>query len=312
VITGEANALTTGTKGLYFIKEALIGFSNAPYTVVGSCDSVNYAMDGTDYWTDYTKLVFAIGTNDHSWIVLKQTGIGANFQIVIECKTTNTSYPRITFAFSPSAGFTGGDETARPTATDEVVVINTLEWFWITSGTNGNGVINVMQSTDGECTRIVCCGNNAACTLFIIDKPKNPDSSWTNPCVVAHKRLAVGSEALTYAFFNDLDSNVHGLFTGVETTYFLATIGAVAAMLGEQIGGVNDVENAYEIYPIWLFSSTPTRKGTHGQLYDLWFSTTVGLVTGDTYPLAGSLTFAQFGQMVFPWDGATVPIVTGS
>jgi hypothetical protein len=242
---------------------------------------------------------------------LKQTGIAANFQICIAALTANATYPRITLVVSQNAGFTGGGLSDRPTATDERVVLDESDWFWISSSTNSDGVIDVVESTDGECTRVVFCGSNAAVALLLIDKPKNPDANWTNPWVVGHKRGNQGSDQLTYSSFNDNDE-FYGQFTGVDTTYYLATIGFNNAMIGEQIGGANEVENAYEIYPIWLYCPTASRKGTHGQLYDLWFSAADGVVTGDTYPLAGGMTFAQFSEMVFAWDGATVPVITGS
>jgi hypothetical protein len=310
-IAGTANARETAQRALWWIKECLIGFSNAPWTVVGSCDASSFAMDGTDYWVDYEDIVFQTDANDYSWIVLKQTGIAANFQICIAALTANATYPRITLVVSQNAGFTGGGLSDRPTATDERVVLDESDWFWISSSTNSDGVIDVMESTDGECTRVVFCGSNAAVALLLIDKPKNPDANWTNPWVVGHKRGNQGSDQLTYSSFNDNDE-FYGQFTGVDTTYYLATIGFNNAMIGEQIGGANEVENAYEIYPIWLYCPTASRKGTHGQLYDLWFSAADGVVTGDTYPLAGGMTFAQFSEMVFAWDGATVPVITGS
>jgi len=311
-LTGDTTIDLTCKKTMWAIKESLIGFTTQPWTVVGSCDGSsnfdNIPATSNDYWVAATNLIWGT-TGNHSWIVLKQTGVGSNFQICIELKGVVPYYAVI--AFSASAGFTGGALNARPTATDEVVVINSQDWHW--GNTNYAPALHVMQSTDGECTRIIACVNSTANMFVDISKPKNPSSGWSNPSIMTWVRYQAGAgEATSYAVLNDL-ANVFSYIGSDAAKHYMSTIGCVDRMNGQYIGGFNQLENAYEVYPIWLFATTASalnRRGTHGQIYDLWFGTVDGITTGDTYPGTGK-EYAQFGDLVVPWDGVSTPQVGG-
>ena len=57
---------------------------------------------GTDLWVTRSNVVHATGA--HSWIVLKNTSISANFQICIDMNAANAYY--MSCAVSYNSGFT--------------------------------------------------------------------------------------------------------------------------------------------------------------------------------------------------------------
>ncbi len=128
------------------------------WTVRYSCDSVvaGSAGDGVDRWDAITDLVWANAASAHSWIVLRNTAIGSTAELLISCEGSSGSGHVLTIAISPSAGFTGGTTTARPTATDEAVTLNNAAWGGV--GTSDTSVkVHVVKSTDGECWRVFAC-----------------------------------------------------------------------------------------------------------------------------------------------------------
>ncbi len=189
------------------IKDNLIGFSLNPWILEYSSDSVaaGSAGDNVDRWTEDSDVVFAAG--DHSWVVLKQSGILSNFQICWDLNAANST--DTTMVVSPSAGFTGGTISARPTATDEYVIGSATDWG-IGDGTRETFSYHMMMSTDGECTRVIFVQGDGAyggvSGLWSFDKPKNPVSGWTNPWIALYANSSGFSSAIDtakYAFIRD-------------------------------------------------------------------------------------------------------------
>lgn len=146
------------------------------WTVVGSCDSTQFAMDTTDYLVDYADCISAAG--NHSWIVLKNAALGAGtgLELCLDFTDDTSYYRELTIAFSWSAGFTGGATDARPTATDEVEVWNKSYATWPTTDTNGTQpIINRLFSTDGEvCRFFVTIGSGVRLGILNFEKLKSP------------------------------------------------------------------------------------------------------------------------------------------
>src|SRR5512146_2064622 len=69
---------------MFALKQSLITFALQPWTVVGSSDGATAGLDAVDRWSAANKLVQAADASAHSWIVLKQTGVAANFQVCID------------------------------------------------------------------------------------------------------------------------------------------------------------------------------------------------------------------------------------
>jgi len=289
-------------------KESLIGFSQNPWTVIGSCDATSFAMDGTDYWVNAQDDV-NWSTGAHSWIVLQQAGISAKFQLCVDLDVAN--YSDAIIVVSPTAGFgtanggSDGSTTARPTATDEVVINNGLDWLHATA-TNYNVAMHVMQSTDGECTRVAWLFNNFVANAAFFDKVKNPHPSWTEASVYSWYDGNF-TETATYANYYDSSTRVTAAVSGTNTDFYLASIGTSTDAWGQTMDAPNGLSNEYEVYPIFLASLTTGRRGIHGALFDFWWATETGPSAGDTYDGKKAV---QFGYFVWPWDTTSSPIIS--
>jgi hypothetical protein len=301
-----ASAQVTHENMLLALKESLIGFSSNPWTVIGSCDGTSSAMDGTDYWQD-AQDDCNWSTGAHSWIVLQQSGINPKFQVCFDLD--DSSYTDIIIVVSPVEGFgsanggTDGSTTARPTATDENVIANGSDWT-AGSTTNYNYILNVMQSTDGACTRGCILYNNITAALFFFDKVKNPHPSFIEGAVYAYPDGG-SAEIATIANWHD-GSKFSSTVSGTNGGFYLSTISLNNDCWPQVIDSPNGLTNEYEVFPIFLCCGTAGRRGTMGSLYDFWWATETGPSHGDTYD--GKKAF-QFGQMVWPWDGSSAPII---
>lgn len=315
---GGATNLADCQDTMYKVKNVLKAFGTLPWTCWGSCDGAGGVGsfgngDLTDRWSATSKLIWAAAGVNHSWIVLAQSGLGSNGSICIDLANANPYYAVI--VLSPSAGFgaanggADGTATARPTASDEIVLVTAANWGVYQSGTFVMR-FHAMQSTDGQCTRVVFCYNNLACGLWQFDKVKNPLAAWTVP-VLGAVYGASNSEILTYASFNDVATypkSKIGAGASPNATFYYTSEGYIAGMVGENIVVADDDSGEWPICPIGLASISSTHRGARkGMLFDMYWGPTQ-LVTGDTYPGDGTRTFAQFGDFVFPWNGS-VPVV---
>jgi hypothetical protein len=170
---------------LLFIKNTFIGFTNNPWTVVGSSDGISaddIPNTSNDYWNVISDLDWNTAGNAHSWIVLERVD-GA--QICLDCNDT-TSYPyRIDAYFSPAGTFTGGTTTNRPTYTDAVYMSlseGNAKYF---AGYDAADPILVdmklhfWHSTDGLITRMVAFSNNVPHTIWRIENIQDPRTGHT-------------------------------------------------------------------------------------------------------------------------------------
>lgn len=318
---------------MYAIKQSLIGFASSPWVVLYSCNSTTAgtAGDGVDRWSSAANVVLGGNASAHSWIVLKQAGMGAgNYQIVISASdeltatAPNTTYNTISIIESKNAGFTGGSTTTRPTATDEIVICN----YGATGGGQSLGAwggtltsaarrLHVLQSTDGACTYIIVCAGGVAWAAFVLAAPAlRISSGWSNPTFAASISSASASSVYPLAA-GTLSQATPSAGVG------RALIGSTAARLTLTCEGnssslapadttygnvANELSGEWPIYPIGVTSPTAGVRGSHATMVDLWFGSSARS-TGDTYD-ASSLTFAQFGNLIVPWDGSSVPGVS--
>jgi len=304
-----AATLQTNQAMLFAIKGVLLAFGTLPWTVRGSSNSVAAAMDASDRWVASTNLVWAAGA--HSWIVLRQTGVAAKFEVCFDLNTSSSE--AMTVAVSPSAGFgvanggTDGTTSARPTATDEVVV-NTTSDGWNSGSSNNLHWMHAMQSTDGQCTRIVTLTGSLPQTLMIFDRAKNASANWTGTTAI----FGVGasntvSSVLTSATWLDGKTKLFFRHSTTNGNMYLATPGYVAAAFHRSAGGLvpHDVTKEWPFNPMTLGSDSTSLRGLWGTVYDLyWGSTTLNSLS--SYE-ASSIphTWQQFGEMIFPWDATT-------
>lgn len=297
---------------LYALKQSLKTFSSSPWVVVSSCGykgGTTWTVDSNDNWDVLAALVWAFSGN-RSWIVLAQSGLGTSTAICISLGYY-TGYEAYCYVHMFPTGIgTPGSLTARPTATDEFELLNgTNEPHGGSYGT-GNGsrtVLNVMQSTDGECTRVVACRQNNVVAFWIFDKAKDPITAWTWPVVSGVYGTASTGECITYGIWNDSNSRLRSRISVNWCNFYMTSEGYIGAMLGENFIVPDDDTGEWPLCPMGLACTVSGHMGARkGVVRDLWWTSTA-LNHGDTLPSDGSKTFVVFGDMVFPWDGSSVP-----
>lgn len=298
--------LATNRRILRTIKNLLLAFALNGWTTRYSCNSAvaGAAGDGVDRWAADADLVWNAAGSAHSWYVLQQAGVGATFQVLISLEGASASGSLLTCYISPSAGFTGGSTTARPTATDEVVVLNNANWGG-TGTADSNVIIDALQSTDGQCTRVVVCRLSAATTFMLFDRPKNPVTGWANPCV----GVWLGRDAANAFIYSDLIGvALVKLRLGTTSTGAFCTQEAFGAtFIGSAAVGANEVSGDFPMLPVGIWCNNAPVRGRQGEFFDLWMGYN-SLAVGDTYPNDATRQFAQFGAPIVPWDG-TLPVV---
>jgi len=307
-ITAAGSVTATGQAIFLAIKNTLKGFGTLPWTVRGSSDSVAAGMDAVDRWVAAGNLVGGNPAVAHSWIVLRQTGIATNYELCIDL--TDVGFSSQTIVISPSAAFTGGSTTDRPTATDEIVLINGGACW---SNLDANHVIHGWQSTDGQCTRLVVWrASTNLCTFLMFDKPATSVTGWTNPSLGAWQAAGAGVPNL----YSTLGHATASPFKGRgSTTMTLAFTGEGAYSSGTYMSQTtdigtnpNDFDSNWPLFPIGLFSTTAAHRGRHGTVSDLWWKPQSVGNAGDTFPNDATRLFVAFGDLIFPWNGS-VPVV---
>jgi hypothetical protein len=303
---------------LLAIKNALITFNLANWTVVGSSDSVTAAMDATDRWVTNANLVWATTAGTvFSWIVLQQTGIQASFQMLISLEilaAADTNREDVYMGVSFSAGFTGGSTTARPTATDEHAGA-ILDWIGAEGGTPTDKVLTCIQSDDGECTRVVISnkGNGIPCTSMGFEKPRLPNANFTNPSLwyVMRETVASGLSCFRWEAMQDTEK-FWARLVGFDSSSLIASI----RMSGPMSNTVEliDAKQATGNVLFWgggLVYDGLDAEQDLGTLFDwYWCSrnvTGVHALDLDTFPVGGNRTFVCVGDCVWGWldDSAT-------
>lgn len=305
LIAPGAAILDTARLTMLAIVNSMLGFATEPWTVDYSCSSTvaGSAGDGINRWASVSNLVW--GSTTRSWIVLKQSEL-AGAELCIDL--SNATASSCTVAFSPGGLYTGGTTTARPTATDEVVLLSNTTWM--PSTTNLGNVVHVQQSTDGKATRVLICQLGMCGTFFMMQEVADYSTGWTHPVVGTWtaNNAAAAVDRTTYAVLNDLAA-LSARDNGTNFALFMATKGFISAMVGEQLNAVaNEIDGTWPLTDIDVESTTSLKRGQHGYLDDLWFGSSNHL-TGTAYPTGGTREFAQFGHLVTPWNGSTIRTV---
>lgn len=312
-VAAQGTLAATAQRLLRTVKNLFIAPASSPWTVSGSSNSGAAGMDSTDRWITDNNITPANSGTAHSWIVLRQTGIASNFEICLDYNTSNLNPHNISVIVSPSAGFTGGTVTNRPTATDEQVMINTNSWF---SSLNIQHQIHFWQSSDGQCTRLMIWRQNTnMCTFWSFDKPKDPVSGWTNPSAWIVINNTGGISAST-GLFTTLAAGVargHGTaaMTLALTGEGAGDTGALLAFITPTGTQANSLDSNWPFFPIGLASSTSSHIGRHGSLYDIWWAPS-GLSNADTFPNdTANRQFVKMGALILPWlNDSTIPLIT--
>lgn len=329
-------ALKQSTKGVGAWTDAAgaVTASSGNWDVRSSSDGVGGFgnNDGVDRWVTGANLIWAAAGTNHSWIVLRQTGIATNFEVCIDL--SNALSATATIAVSFTAGFGSaalGTATARPTATDERVLISNASW----GGPNGNTpqALHVLKTADGSALRVIVtrASNNGSGGWTVLfwgfELPVVSNAAWTSPSAA----WAFGSSAVNPS--SGLDT-VANLSTAANTwsrtpggTNFQSTWSGEATQqhnlltsaYGSASGGqqnVSDVSREGPLFAVGLYSTTVNARGPNGVLVDIRIgleniSTAFGQANGRTYPDVAPLRqWAQFGDFVHPWNRSLPKVLT--
>ena len=261
---------------------------------------------------------FAAAGTRHSWIVLRQTGLATNFEV---CFDLSGSAGAGTITFSPSAGFTGGTATDRPTATDEVRILGGASAATFLPSENTQRVFHYTQSTDGQCSRLWVWQSGTTNRLFLMfDKAQHPISGWTNPVYVFVESTTTGNDGTIassstnfYAnrrFRSRIDANTVAL---IGFTHDFWSSGSAVRSLP-----INTFSAEWPVCPIAIACSTnassdgggsgsasvvPPAIGRIGNVFDMWWRP-ASLATGDSFPNnAATRQYMSIGDIVVPWVG---------
>jgi len=283
--------------------------------------------DAVDRWVLNTDIVWNTTGAARSWMVLRNTTIGTyGIELLIDCRQNSNGDEGATFDVyvaivqSDSTGYTGGSTTARPTApgtnNDEEVQLRDGEgWAGNTNLAARTFKWNTWQAEDGTVTYIVIYHNNVCMSQWMIGKPQNPATGWTEPQFFAGIRGVI-SDADNANFMNDW-YDVAQMYTWRadristadafnRTFIYLTADGFGGNAFNRQFTVPNDISGEYPLGVIGLASQSSNFIGRQGEIPDVyWGLETVGSVPVSTYPSGGSKTWVAFGAFTFPWDGST-------
>lgn len=307
-ITAAAE-VTFSQNCLYEFKEAFIGFATLPWTVVGSSDGSVAALDAVDRWTTPGDITFSTGAGQ-SWMVLENA---SGNQLCIYVDTSSISTEDIPFYFSPSANFSGGTTSARPTATDEFEIHTTIsQWL---GGRNPPGTNDFIwqfwHSTDGQATRWVMFETGTPLVCGFIEPIDQPRTGHSDPYVATViTSTTPGNQASTLSFDGEEWRSYDSGFGGLFQMYMVAParmISGSVAIRDNTVGAsaVEDFDNEYWFVTTGLMGSDIGVRGPKGRMVDFFLCQGSIFANGDTFPTGGGKQFIVIGDILYPWDGVT-------
>jgi len=308
---GNGNADTDHREALYQIASKLTGFTNNPWTLVGSSDASTYGYPGPG-WSDYTDIVTSYSGN-RSWVVLERPNSGGQvlFYVWNSYNSSTYYYTSINITWSPGGNFTGGDLTSKPTATDEITMSSnsyTTEWYHGETATGRPCSMHFRHSTDGKHTYLFLCSNGRCNNILIWTTPEDYPSAWTTPHLMAmDDDTGENAENATYSTYYS-NQNFHGRDNAdalISASLVVPAYDGSLITSTMSLPGTFDTTNSYLMAPVYVGTNGAAGYGILGKLPDFWAGSTARS-TSDTYPDDNTRTFAQFGDFIVPWD-TTVP-----
>lgn len=296
---------------LYGIKNTLV--TNG-WTVKYSCDGTTgpaNAGDHTDRWTDATK-AGTRGANTstaQSWIVLTDAD-GVDFMLSF----TGSADNQARFAYSHGGNYTPAGTTTFPaTATDEVVV---LSGDFTNSTASGDRVYQIAYTTDKRNWRVwIYRDHQLIGAIFGVE---SFDSAILYPST---QPQGVTRWAFSVAAGSALSLTVNATFGQTRVTVGSTTTTCPCLWQDEstptynnqnlalQAGGIGKLARGISIH-----SNTSGNDGKIGNLID-WFVHLDTALEGATTPdlkmihLYGGTSTGGGQGFLFPWDGATTPVI---
>ena len=162
----------------------------------------------------------------------------------------------------------------------------------------------MMVANDGSQLRAAICSGGNCMGYWQIGAVSLPPTGWTNPVVgIVYATATTASEGPIFANLTRA-SNVHGRVGATNFAAFMSCEGTNASEVNATLGGANDIDSTYPMSGVGIISTvTAGTRGRLGTVIDTW----AGLVALATVTTYGSKTFCQFGEIILPWDGSTVP-----
>lgn len=277
-----------------FLTGAVGGATQGLWAVVQSCDSTQVKTDGTDLWTDLTKLVNSTGA--HSWIVLKCSAL--NVWLTIDMVIAANNYP-CHFVFSLQEP-TGGSTSAKPTATNS--------WAHVLSGSNAlntNAAVAIRQNyglaPDGS-FYFVCVKNNSGAPQFFLQFHvlANTQVGDQSPYV------SIAAQSMTNYSVHATTAAVLGLSMTKDTvSMYLQYPFAYPITTGQSLldiiplGG-DPLSGKYPEHAIAIWDAN---GGVRGRIQDVYLTTKNG-AAGTKFPADPAVqTHSQYGVYMLPSNG---------
>ena len=301
-------------------------FESGFWTCLRSSDGVT--VSSSNLWTDWTKLQGLIGGTGMSWIQSRNTVTGVEYLTTIT--VSGNWLEQITY-FSPSAGFTGGTNLTRPTATDEFQTTGPGGADWLGTDASSGLFPNpkfrawVWVSTDGEVSRVAWTfdtGAGLATTVqaFWMREVLNcpVGGTWVNWLSWDFDNgngYATPAALMRLQVFNIVPKKV-------RTN---AAVNEDCPVVAEEFGNDYYVDrypqDQTSLQYLWINppgvvvgNVAAPRNGMLGWFFDLWFVGSVG-GTAPVFPAfdtADGKTKLFVDAMMLPWDGTAVPGAVGS
>jgi len=313
-VTGSGSS--AGQQAIFAIKNMLK--TTFGWTIAGSSDAVTGDMDGVDRWIDLGDIVSSSsGSGARSWIVMQSPG---GQQILWEDRRIQGSsllaHYTVYLYWSPLSDFSGGSNTAIPTSPNRSTIISAGGFLTSNYSGSAQSVVHIMQSTDNLHTRLFTFRGGAPYAKWFVDTLLDPVTgfaipqvSWINRRLGSFLSQGADVNAANYATMHNAEQGLMRVTDGgVLMSCSLACEGTVSDSVGERITIANELDACNPILPTVVVSGTAGASGVIGRIPDVWFGR-ANVVNGTTYPGTGTHLFAQFSDVIVPWDG-TLPQVT--
>jgi hypothetical protein len=288
------------------------------YTVKGSCDGTTGAMDGVDRIASQTNFQTraTIAGAAQSWIVLTD---GSGVDILITY--LGSADDKATVGFSPGGRYVAaGTANQKPTATDEQLPVSGFTMVGVTA--SGDRVWSCMVDSTHKMFRVLVARAGvfvgAAWGVEIVQSrvtsvPFSPPV-WGfsfDPSVAANWNVNFANSIVGGGGY--IQNTIGGLAfannAAIQCSGGLEMFGNLATFWGN-IKTELQGSSGYPIFPwaIGCASAAAANRGPVGNLFDWWLGRTTTAADGDVYGANQFITTA--GGMLWPWDGATNPVMT--